>query len=111
MRVTDEMVERATVQFEKYWRSSGDTGESFTEAVRSGVRAALEAALGDVEPEPLEDVLGHGYWVSITTKRTDDTWIAIVGDHDTGIKTNGYGPTIDAAVRNAVANATKGGEG
>lgn len=68
---------------------------------------AIAAVLGDVEREPMEDVLGHLKLMEIW--KVDDEWRAMV--HPTGnprAYSYGVGPTIDAAIRNAVEKTHKG---
>lgn len=102
MNITDEMVERAA---RKVAMRLNYNLEDVTEIAQE-----LTAALGDVEP--LEDVLG-GRWTQITVVAGPVAFIEYESGEGmtfTIHRTHGHGPTIDAAIRAAVANA-KGGEG
>lgn len=80
------------------------------ERYRTMARAALTAVLGDVEP--LEDVLGDE-WALGATFRLDGEWVARVhkvearGRKEAWMQYQGEasGPTIDAAIRAAIAQA------
>lgn len=131
MQITDEMVERAAEAIwtvdttEPSWQEAltayadhikrNKYGTAFTRMVdeaRRHARAALTAALGEVEP--LEDALS-GLVLAGLTQPDPNTMqfrayvrspYPFTPHYVSGV---GYGPTIDAAVRNAVANA-KGGQ-
>lgn len=114
MNITDEMVERAldaTVRTHENELSLRQglrrLGRVDTERM---IRAALEAAIGDVEP--LENVLGDLWMIDELfydpDGDNDNNAYALVisrdiaGDRRAG---HAWASTIDAAVRNAVANA------
>jgi hypothetical protein len=109
MSITDEMVERAAAGIQDARRKRGVEwymhGDDKVDA-----RAALTAALGDVEP--LEDVLAGVKGQRITLyqlrhereQRWSATLMAWPGDTPDKFSV-GFGSTIDAAIRGAVANA------
>ena len=114
MIVTDEMVERAAEGIARDRQEFVDNDMPFPASVQEHdkrvARAALTAALGDVDPEPLEDVL-DGWSIRSVFRSKDGRIIASVWPLVGVDMCVGSGPTIDAAIRDAVANATqaKGG--
>ncbi|HLT20070.1 MAG TPA: hypothetical protein VKZ96_11480 [Thermomicrobiales bacterium] len=100
MSYTEQDVERATQIFVWHWRSSGPRGETFTEAVRNGMRAALEA----MEREPLESacVLPVGW---TTRAYCDMGWCYAHVEGPHGSSAEGDGEDVPAAIRSAVAAA------
>ena len=115
MIVTDEMVERAAKELALDRGTHTVAGSAkpirVTPSDYRRARAALTAALGDVEPEPLEDVL-DGWSIRSVFRSKDGRIIASVWPLVGVDMCVGSGPTVDAAIRAAVANATqaKGGE-
>lgn len=80
------------------------------------VEGGAMATIPDVAPEPLENVLGDEMYIDIAMVQRPGHCVASVTTFEhpdiTPMSGHGTGPTIDAAIRNAiaVAKATKGGD-
>lgn len=115
MDITDEMVERAFDALYPMVEAHPDmTQDQYQRHVYGIARAALEAALGDVEP--LEDVLPEDWTIDVRYEGVESSTLwgggegkyrAFVGPWDAHASEcfEGYGETRDAAIRAAVANA------
>lgn len=109
MDITDEMVERAFDALYPMVEAHPDmTQDQYQRHVYGIARAALTAALGDMEP--LEDVLGTDYVVMLAAIQPSGRWYAEVAPVGIGAKRYwGLGSRIEWAIRNAVESA-KGGK-